>query len=233
MIWKRFLNRWLRFGYWLLLRLEVEGVEKVPLEGPVILMINHVNFLDPFVTVASMPRPVTAMSKIENFSIPFWGFIFKMYGAIPVRRGEADRQALKQALGVLKGETMLLIAPEGTRSPTHALQTAQNGLAYIAHRSKAIIVPIAISGSPEFSRYARRLRRTPVHVLVGNPFFLRADGRRVERDTLTTMTTEAMYQLSALLPPTYRGVYADIDQATEHHIHFPDGSSSNMTRKPQ
>jgi 1-acyl-sn-glycerol-3-phosphate acyltransferase len=226
---KTFFNRWLRFGYWLLLRLEVEGVDNVPRAGPVILMINHINFLDPFVIVASMPRQVTAMSKLENFSIPFWGLVFKLYGAIPVRRGEVDRRALRQALEVLKrGDTMLLIAPEGTRSPNRALQKAHSGLSFIGHRSKASIVPVAITGTARFSRNIKRLKRTPAHVKVGKPFQFRVQARRMERQLMSTMTNEAMYQLAALLPPDYRGVYSDLEQATEDFIEFPDGSGTNL-----
>jgi 1-acyl-sn-glycerol-3-phosphate acyltransferase len=225
---RRFFNRWLRFGYWLLLRLQMDGVENIPFQGPVILMINHIHFLDPFVVVASTPRLATAMSKIENFSIPFWGWIFKLYGAIPVRRGQVDRRALKQALDVLKGGQMLLLAPEGTRSPYRALQPAHNGLAYIAHRSNAVIVPVAITGTPNFSRNLKRLRRTPVHIKLGKPFYLRTDSRRLKRETLNAMTTEAMYQLAALLPPEHRGFYSDLEQATENHVHFLDSSDSNL-----
>jgi 1-acyl-sn-glycerol-3-phosphate acyltransferase len=225
---RRFLNRWLRFAYWLLLRLKVEGVENIPSQGPVILMINHTYFIDPFVVVASMPRLVTAMSKIENFSIPFWGWIFKMYGAIPVQRGAVDRTALKQALNVLKGDDLLLVAPEGTRSPSGALQEAHNGLAYIAHRSDAAIVPVAITGATKFSHNIKRLRRTPVKIELGKPFYLHANSRRLTREALGAMTSEAMYQLAALLPADYRGVYADLEQATEKHIQFPDGSGSNL-----
>ena len=107
---KRFFNWWLRLAYWVVLRLKVEGRERIPVEGPVILMINHAHFLDPFVVLASMPRPVTVLSKIENFSIPFWGWIFKWYGAIPVRRGQVDRQALRGALVALKQDILLIVA---------------------------------------------------------------------------------------------------------------------------
>ena len=201
-----------------MLRLTVEGVENIPRQGPVILMINHLSFLDPFVVVASMPRQVTAMSKVENFSIPVWGWIFKLYGAIPVRRGQVDRRALKAALDVLKSDTMLLIAPEGTRSPTHALQKAHDGMAYIAQRSGAAIVPVAIIGTGDFWPHIKRLRRTPVHIRVGQPFYLQAQERRLDREMLTAMTTEAMYRLAAILPPRYRGVYADLSQATERFV---------------
>lgn len=228
---RRFLNRLLRFGYWLFLHLRVEGLERVPAKGPVILMINHTHFLDPFVVVASMPREVTAMSKIENFSIPFWGWVFKMYGAIPVRRGQVDRKALKEALAVLKTKDALLVAPEGTRSPNGALQTAHNGLSFIAHRSGAVIVPVAITGATRFGHHLKRLRRTPVQIKLGKPFRLRSDTRRLERNALNTMTTEAMYQLAALLPPDYRGRYSDLSRATDNYIHFLDeGAQSPKSR---
>jgi 1-acyl-sn-glycerol-3-phosphate acyltransferase len=230
---KRFFNWWLRLAYRLLLRLKVEGIEHVPMQGPVILVINHINFLDPFVVAASLPRPLTAMSKIENFSLPVFGWIFKLYGAIPVRRGEVDRQALKQALEVLQEGTMLLLAPEGTRSPDQALQTAHDGLAYIAHRSQATIVPVAITGTPGFAHNIKRLRRTPVNIKLGNPFYLQAGSRRLQRPTMTAMTTEAMYQLAALLPSEHRGVYADLEHATERYIRFPDASSSNLPPLPE
>ena len=219
---KRFFNGLLRLAYWAVLRLKVEGRERIPAEGPVILMINHVHFLDPFVVLASMPRPVTVLSKIENFSIPFWGWIFKWYGAIPVRRGQVDRRALRGALAALKAGTLLIVAPEGTRSPNGTLQQALNGMAYLAHRGAATVVPLAITGQTAFGHNLKRLRRTPVRVQVGRPFRVQASGRRLERDVLHAVTTEAMHQLAALLPPEQRGAYADLDRATTRYLHFVD-----------
>jgi 1-acyl-sn-glycerol-3-phosphate acyltransferase len=215
---RRIFNWWLRFAYRLLLRLRIEGREHVPAEGPVILMINHISFLDPFVVVASTPREVTAMSKIENFRIPFWGLVFKLYGAIPVRRGQADRRAIRWALKELREGTMLLMAPEGTRSPNKALQPGQGGLAYIGHRSGAAIVPVAITGTEHFTAHIKRLKRTPVSVRLGQPFFFQAPGNRLDREVLSQMTDEAMYRLAALLPPAYRGSYGDLERATQDYI---------------
>jgi len=206
---RRFLNWWLRFGYWLLLRLQVRGLENVPADGPVILMINHVNFLDPFVVVASMPRQVTAMSKIENFSIPLWGWVFKWYGAIPVHRGEVDRKALKAALDVLKTDTMLLIAPEGTRSKTGALIRAKTGAAYLADQAKVLIVPIAIAGTESIMRNLLRLRRSRLIVQIGKPFLLPAIQDNDRSKGLRRNTDEIMCRIAAMLPQAYRGVYAD------------------------
>jgi 1-acyl-sn-glycerol-3-phosphate acyltransferase len=222
---KSFFNWLLRIAYWLLLKLKVEGRESVPEQGPVIFMINHIHFLDPFVVLASVPRKVTSLSKEENMHIPFWGLIFKLYGTIPVRRGEVDRQALKETLRVLKAGEALLIAPEGTRSPDHALQEAHNGLAFIAHHSRAAIVPVAITGTPDFNHNVKRLRRTPVHIQLGNPFYVQAPARRLSREVLQGMTTEAMYQLAALLPSEHRGFYSELDQATERYIVFVDEES--------
>ena len=230
---RRFFNWWLRLAYRLLLRLTVDGTENVPLDGPVILIINHINFLDPFVVAASMPRQVTAMSKVENFSIPILGWVFKLYGAIPVHRGEADRSALKTALQVLKSDTMLLIAPEGTRSPQLALQKPLDGLAYIAFRSQAAIVPVAITGTPAFSHSIKHLQRTPVNLTVGKPFFLRSEARRLERQVMPEMTNEAMYQLASLLPPEHRGLYADLSKATETHLQFVYPRGSNLPVQSQ
>lgn len=219
---RRFFNWCLRLAYWLLLRLKLEGEENVPEQGPVIFMINHIHFLDPFVVVASVPRLTTALSKEENMHIPFFGLIFKWYGAIPVRRGEVDRRAIRQTLKVLKAGEALLLAPEGTRSADDALQEAHNGLAYVAHHSHAAIVPVAITGTPDFNHNVKRLRRTPVHIQLGRPFYLQAPTRRLNREMLHGMTTEAMYQLAALLPPEHRGFYSDLDQTTERYILFVD-----------
>ena len=122
---------------------------------------------------------------------------------------------------------MLLLAPEGTRSPDRALQEAHNGLAYIAHRSQVAIIPVAITGTADFHHCLKRLRRTPMHLELGRPFYLRANSRRLDRQAMQDMTTEAMYQLAALLPPDHRGLYSDLDQATQHHVHYlpPSGGA--------
>jgi 1-acyl-sn-glycerol-3-phosphate acyltransferase len=219
---RRFFNWLLRIAYRLVLRLELEGVENIPVEGPVILMINHINFLDPFVIAASLPRQVTAMSKVENFSLPVFGLVFRLYGAIPVHRGQVDRRALRWAQRELKQGTLLLIAPEGTRSRDRKLQPAHKGLAFIALRSNAAVIPVAITGTPAFIGNLKRLRRTPVHIQLGRPFRFRGD-----RHALDAMTDEAMYQLARLLPVAYRGAYADMARATQDYIEFLDHHGAN------
>jgi 1-acyl-sn-glycerol-3-phosphate acyltransferase len=127
MFTRRLLNFILRIVFKLLLNLEVVGLENVPLEGPLILMINHTHLIDPAMAGGVMPREIVAMSKAENFRDPILGIIVRLYGAFPVRRGEVDLQATRRALEVLHHGEVLLMAPEGTRSQDCRLQPGHDG----------------------------------------------------------------------------------------------------------
>lgn len=220
---RKLINGLLRLLYFLLFRLEVLGKENVPTAGSLILMINHIDALDPFIIVGIFPRPVTPMSKIELFDLPLIGILARAYGAFPIRRGQVDKRALRQSLHVLREEGVLLIAPEGTRSPTYNLQRGKEGMALIASRTGAPIIPVAITGTENAGGYWRQLRRAPVRIVIGKPFRLDPGGERVRRPLLRAMTDEAMYQLAAILPPAYRGVYGNLNEATGSHVVAPPG----------
>jgi 1-acyl-sn-glycerol-3-phosphate acyltransferase len=222
MFTRRLLNVLLRILFKLLLNLEVVGLENVPLEGPLILMINHTSLIDPAMAGGVMPREIVAMSKIESFRDPILGIIVRLYGAFPVRRGEVDLQATRRALEVLHNGEVLLMAPEGTRSKECRLQPGHDGMTFIALRANAPVLPMAITGTNDFSPNLKRLRRTDVKIVIGKPFRFRSSGDKVRRDVLHQMTKEAMYQLAAILPPEYRGVYSDLDSATERFLVFED-----------
>jgi len=214
---RRVLNLILRMLFKLALCYEIMGLENFPRQGPVILMINHINFLDPVLVGATMPREVVMFSKIENLDLPILGFFVRLYGVVPVRRGKVDRRALRQAIESLMRGEAFLIAPEGTRSHHGRLQKAKDGMTYIALRTGATIVPIAVWGQEAFFHNIKRLRRTRVHVRIGKPFrFVPKEPLR--REDLREMTREAMYQLAALLPPQYRGFYSDLDKATTRFL---------------
>ena len=222
---RKLINALLHLCYFLLLRLEVSGKENVPPSGPLILMINHVDALDPFLVVGTFPRPVTPMSKVEVFDIPLIGFLTEAYGTIPIQRGQGDSRALRRSLQVLQEGGVLLISPEGTRSPTYSLQQGKEGMAFLATRTNASIIPVAITGTEQRRRYWRRLRRVPVRILIGKPFLLDPGEERPKRPILRAMTDEAMYQLAATLPPEYRGIYRNLDEATQFHVVDPPESS--------
>jgi 1-acyl-sn-glycerol-3-phosphate acyltransferase len=213
-----------------LLKIEIVGLDNVPSDGPLILMISHTNFLDPLLAGAVMPREVVMMSKVENFSYPILGILVRLYGAFPVRRGEVDLWAVRRSLEVLDNGEVLLMAPEGTRSGHGRLQKGHDGMTFIALRADAPILPMAIMGGERFWANLSRLRRTPVKIVIGKVFRFSPERGQVRRATMSKMTEEAMYQLASLLPPERRGFYSDLDSASEHYLAFSPSSSSNLPK---
>jgi 1-acyl-sn-glycerol-3-phosphate acyltransferase len=218
MTFQRFANAVLRFLMALLLDHEVEGLENLPAEGPLITVQNHMISIDTVIGAALIDREVVGMSKVENYRNWILGFLFKLYGTFPVNRGEVDRKALRTALRVLKDQKVLMVAPEGTRSKTNTLQRGKDGLSYIAVKVGAPIIPIAIWGQEKFWKQLSRLRRTRVRVVFGKPFVLEPGEGKLTREQLSQMTHEMMYRMAALLPEEYRGYYSDLSQATEEYV---------------
>jgi len=217
----RFLDKMGRFLIRTLFDLEVTGLENVPLTGPVILLINHVNFTDVGMLMVLMPRRPVGLAKEELVRHPLLGPIVRAFGVIPVRRGEVDRDALRQSSELLAaGQRVLMIAPEGHRSGHGRLQEAHDGVTFVAVRSGAIVVPVATYGNDRFWRNVFTLRKTQACIVIGRGFRFQTSGGRPDRATLRAMTTEAMYRLGALLPAEYRGVYGDLSQATTEHLDF-------------
>ena len=212
-----------------LCRLEGEAeFDKVPSQGPLILMTNHVNNLEiPVLRHGLKPRIVRALSKAESWESPILGRMLDAWEAIPVRRGESDIGALRTSLDVLRSNGILGIAPEGTRSRDGVLGKGNTGITTIALKSLAPILPLAFYGGEKLQENLRRLRRTPFTVRVGEPFMLSAGDGRVTREIREQMTEEIMYRLAALLPERYRGPYADLSSASETYLRFGFGQPGN------
>jgi 1-acyl-sn-glycerol-3-phosphate acyltransferase len=182
---------------------------KIPPTGPLILVTNHVNFLEvPVLHSRLHPRFVRALAKAETWKNPFLRWLLDLWGAIPVRRGEPDIAAIRSCLNALHNREMLAIAPEGTRSRHGRLQRGHSGIVTIALRSGAPILPVAFYGGEALRRNVRRLRRTPFHIVVGDCFHLDLRGERLTKERREKLADEIMYKLAALLPAEYRGEYA-------------------------
>ncbi|MBC8450313.1 MAG: 1-acyl-sn-glycerol-3-phosphate acyltransferase [Chloroflexi bacterium] len=215
----------------LLCRIDAGQLARVPERGPLILVANHINFLEvPVLYPRLQPRPVASFAKAETRDTPGLRFLADLWGAIPIRRGEPDLTALRQGLAALQAGYIVAVAPEGTRSGHGRLQRGHPGVVLLALRSGAPLLPMACYGAENYRRDWRRLRRADFHIVVGQSFHLRADGVKVTRAVRQQMTGEIMYQLAALLPPAYRGDYANLDAATEIHLRFPPSSQSNIRR---
>jgi 1-acyl-sn-glycerol-3-phosphate acyltransferase len=219
---RRFLRFLLRtIGFTLLAKVDrVEGIEKVPATGPAILMINHINFIDPFIALTYLPRNIVPMAKIEVYSYPVVGIFPRIYGVIPVQREEFDRQAVQGAMEVLKAGEIILVAPEAHRGPQ--LRRGKEGIAYLATRADVPIVPVAIDGTIGFPafRLSSRWREPGANVRFGDPFRFKHSGQRAGKELLRVMTDEAMYILASMLPEYRRGLYSDLSLATQETIEW-------------
>ena len=217
---RRKVLRWLihQVGYRLLAKFgRAENLNYLPPDGSAIVIFNHIAFIDPIVVLSVLPRNAIPLARHDVGGIPGWGIFPRLWNVIPVRRNEVDREALSMALAVLEAGEVLLVAPEGTRHSS--LQRAKAGLAYLALKSGAPIVPVAIEGTKGYPKLiVGKKDLTAVTIRLGRPFrYKQLEGQR-KRDRLRTMTDEAMYVLAGMLPEERRGVYSDLSRATTDTI---------------
>lgn len=197
-------------------RFEVIGRENVPKEGPVIIASNHLNNADPPMIALALPRYPTYMAKREMIRWPILGPAFRLFGAFPVRRGEADLSALRMAADLVRQGKALVMFPEGTRSRTGGLTRGHPGTAIIALRTGAPIVPVAITGSENLGWpwiFLKPFSVKHIKVVIGKPFHL-APVERITSEAAREATDLIMRRIAELLPPAYRGVYADAVEET-------------------
>ena len=138
--------------YKIFFRLEVKGIENIPLQGSVVIASNHISLLDPpTIGVACKTRYLNFMAKIELFKNPIFAYLIRNLGAFPVKRGEVDKNAIKKALDVLRAGKVLCIFPEGTRGKNGVLGKAEPGSVALACKTNAIIIPTALYGTDKLS----------------------------------------------------------------------------------
>lgn len=196
-------------------------LQQVPANGPLILAANHINFLDiPVIYTRLQPRPVTGLVKAETWNNPIMATLFDLWGGIPVRRGEADKTAIRRALFALRAGQIVAIAPEGTRSGDGRLQAGHPGIVLLALHSGAPILPIAYYGGECFQRNISHLQRTDFHIAVGTPFHLKPSEGAVSHQVRQKMLDEIMCQIAALLPSIYQGIYANRPATVHQYLLF-------------
>ncbi|MGO8946678.1 MAG: lysophospholipid acyltransferase family protein [Ktedonobacterales bacterium] len=189
-----------------IVNLRTEGIENIPKSGPVILAMNHIHWLDIPLASLRVPRVAHYMAKIELFGVPLFGSFIRMDGAFPVRRGEGDREAIRIGERLLAAGEIVVIFPEGHRSGNGMLQQAHPGAGYLATRTGAPVVAVAISGT----QMAFKKFRPTVTIRYSQPFVVQQVGDKRTRDSVAQATDQVMYQIAALLPREFRGAYGDI-----------------------
>lgn len=156
------------FGRW-----EVIGRENIPEKGGVMLCGNHVSYIDPPALGAGATRPVHFMAKLELFRIPVLGFLIRHVGAFPVKRGAADRSALKKAVELLKNGEIVGMFPEGTRSLDGKLKPPEPGVGMIALRARVPVVPVALVNTEKLlPPHSFLFKFSRVKVVYGKPVAL-------------------------------------------------------------
>lgn len=193
-----------RFLFFIFLRVRLQGRNNVPTKGPFIIASNHLSWTDVLLIPAYLKSQVVYMAKEESFHSKV-GWLVRFMGAFPVKRGEADRQSLRTADTQLKAGRVLVIFPEGTRSKTHAIAQAHAGLGMIALRSGVPVVPVAIWGS----EHALKKFRPRITISYGKPIVLKPKGTKITREDIDAATEQVMRTIASMLPPGYRGIYAD------------------------
>lgn len=193
-----------RFIYLLKLNLRVIGRENVPEEGAFIIASNHLSWMDVPLVPSFLKRKVVYMAKEELFYGKV-GWIVRLLGAFPVKRGEADRQSLRAADTQLKAGKIFMIFPEGTRSKTRQLGKGHVGLGMIALRAGVPVVPVAVWGSEN----SFKKLRPRVTISYGKPLLLTPKGKKITREDIEEATEEVMRAIAAMMPPEYRGMYGD------------------------
>ncbi len=203
----------------LLLRLDLSGVTRIPDEGPVALVGNHTNFVDPVLAYTIHDRYVKGMTASETYHRPVFNLFAWAVEAIPVERGTPDREAIRACVEALEHGQALYIAPEGTRSHDGRLQQGKAGVTVILLRAgvRIPIYPVGFVGLEDFWPNLKRLHRTPTRVVMGDPFWLDPPQGRVRREVRDQMIDEIMIQVARLLPPENHGVYAGrLDEAPQY-----------------
>ena len=198
---------WVRLIVLLVIQRDVQGMERLPHRGALILAGNHLNLADPPILTAIMPRRIVWMGKQELFDIPVFGVLYHLFGCIPVQRFRADLRALRRSEEALRRGLMLGMFPEGTRSAESGLGRGEPGTALLAMRTNTPVQPVAIWGTEGVKLPRAFFQRTTVHVRFGEPFLLPRPGR-LTKEAIEDGTDTIMRSIAEMLPERYRGIYA-------------------------
>jgi 1-acyl-sn-glycerol-3-phosphate acyltransferase len=208
----------IRLLYRLLTRIQVIGEENIPPAGGIVAVTNHIGRLDPGLVYCLVDRQDIIMLVAEKYrQVAIFRWLTAALDGVWVDRFGADLTALRTCLRRLKKGGALVIAPEGTRSPSGTLMKARSGAGYLAAKSGAPIVPAAIVGTEDATAKARlrSLRRVNVVVRFGPPFRIAASPGLDPAAQLAAYDDEIMCRIAALLPPERRGAYADHPRLSE------------------
>jgi len=197
----------------LLYRPRTNGLENLPVEGPVILACNHQSFMDSMFVPLVVKRRVVFLGKADYFRNKRTAWFFKAAGVIPVKRegGSASEAAIQAGVRELRNGHVVGIYPEGTRSPDGRLYRGKTGVARMALLARCPIVPVSVSGTRELQPIGKKMPKLSgrIEVQFGRPLsFDRFYGQEADRFVLRSITDEVMYEIMMLSGQEYVDEYA-------------------------
>ncbi|MDD5367659.1 MAG: lysophospholipid acyltransferase family protein [Anaerolineaceae bacterium] len=194
----------------LISQVKITGLENVPTRGAYLIVFNHVSIYDPPFLIAFWPVHPEVLGAVDIWSRPGQDLLARLYGGIPIHRGEVDRAAMERMLIILRAERPLLLAPEGGRSHEPGMRQAKPGIVYLVERTQVPVVPVGIVGTTDdFFQKALHFDRPCLELRIGQPFtFPALDSSDCSPKAARQRKADyIMERISALLPPSYRGVY--------------------------
>jgi len=196
-----------RFCFRVFGRIDVVGAECVPTFGPIIVVSNHLSLNDPPLLVAAIPRPLYFIGKKELFGNPVFRFLMRGFHVSPFNRSSAGIDAMRALMQNLERDRAVVIFPEGTRSPDQTLQKGMLGVVYLAMKSQAPILPVAVIGTNKFPLWRTPFPFKRMKASIGPPFTLPIIEGKPSRAVMNNMLDMVMGRIADQLPPELRGVY--------------------------
>ena len=200
-----------RFIMGIISDIEIIGIEKIP-AGNALAASNHLGRLDTAALLCVVDREDIIMAVAEKYkNHPLYGAIGRAVNGIWLNRFEADFSALREILQRMQKGGLMVIAPEGTRSKTEALQPGKMGVAFLASKSGFPVFPVALTGTEDrrVVENLKRFRKSKIKVVIGDPFMIEIPKGKGREEAMQQATDEIMCQIGAMLPESYRGVYKD------------------------
>lgn len=193
-------------------RVKITGKENIPYGKPYVVAMNHISIYDPPFLASFWPEILEIMGASEVFDKPGQGQLVKLYGVMPVNRGEYERSLLEKIVRILKSGYPFLIAPEGGRSHVTAMRRAHAGIGYIVDAAGVPVIPVGLVGTTDdFWHRAIRGEKPELEMRIGKPIHLPAITEKgaARREARQENADLIMRYLAGLLPEEYRGVYAE------------------------
>jgi len=211
------LRSMIRFVMNIIADVELVGLDKLP-PGNVLLAANHLGRLDTAVLLYAIDRDDIIIAIAEKYkNHPLFGAMGRAVDAVWLNRFEADFSALREILARMQKGGLMVIAPEGTRSKTEALQQGKMGAAFLASKGGYPILPVALTGTEDRAviENLKRFRRSKIRAVAGDLFTIEIPKGRGREQALRDATDEIMCRLAVELPEKYRGVYAEHSRLKE------------------